>query len=114
VAICSIACVSVRVLAGKGNRGNSAAATDAGVLFSLIWTVGATGDTEGRAAFDAFFRCALPPPAYRPLWSPQDASGDNVTHHNAWLSHKYIAYRQPAQTITCKRLLSSRGRLVSI
>ena len=29
---------------------------DALVLFSLIWTVGATGDTDGRAAFDAYFR----------------------------------------------------------
>ena len=25
-------------------------------LFSLVWSVGATGDGEGRARFDAFFR----------------------------------------------------------
>lgn len=30
---------------------------DAMVLFSLVWTVGATGEIDGRAAFDAFFRC---------------------------------------------------------
>ena len=28
-------------------------------IFALIWSVGATGDTEGRAAFDVFFRTLL-------------------------------------------------------
>ena len=28
-------------------------------VFSVVWSVGATGDTEGREAFDAFFRCVL-------------------------------------------------------
>ena len=40
------------------------AAADVGRLegiftFALIWSVGATGDTDGRAAFDAFFKTLL-------------------------------------------------------
>ena len=27
-------------------------------VFSVVWSVGATGDTEGREAFDTFFRSA--------------------------------------------------------
>ena len=40
------------------SRPATAVDIDALVLFSLIWTVGATGDTDGRAAFDAYFRSA--------------------------------------------------------
>ncbi len=28
-------------------------------VFSVVWSVGATGDTEGREAFDTFFRCVV-------------------------------------------------------
>ena len=28
-------------------------------IFALIWSLGATGDTDGRAAFDVFFRSLL-------------------------------------------------------
>lgn len=28
-------------------------------VFSVVWSVGATGDTEGREAFDTFFRYAV-------------------------------------------------------
>ena len=28
-------------------------------VFSVVWSVGATGDTDGREAFDAFFRCVF-------------------------------------------------------
>ena len=30
-------------------------------VFSVVWSVGATGDTEGREAFDTFFRSATQP-----------------------------------------------------
>jgi len=28
-------------------------------VFSVVWSVGATGDTEGREAFETFFRYAV-------------------------------------------------------
>ncbi len=35
-------------------------------VFSVVWSVGATGDTEGREAFDTFFRYAV-----HSTWHPQ-------------------------------------------
>jgi hypothetical protein len=35
-------------------------------VFSVVWSVGATGDTEGREAFDTFFRYAV-----QSVWHPQ-------------------------------------------
>lgn len=34
-------------------------------VFSVVWSVGATGDTEGREAFDTFFRYAV-----HSIWQP--------------------------------------------
>ncbi len=43
-------------------------------VFSVVWSVGATGDTEGREAFDAFFRYAA-----HSIWHPQQCTQQKLS-----------------------------------
>jgi len=42
-------------------------------VFSVVWSVGATGDTEGREAFDTFFRYAV-----QGIWHPHQRTQRNL------------------------------------